>query len=432
MITPANKDQEILLRTARRNFEGAGFKGVDIRLQLEKILSEDKHLRECCANIGQLAQFLDSRFITAGVNLRMAGAPDEFLRDRLEEFVQLTYHQGRFKTIGLYHLFNFAAYESSLRVGDVRIERLDGPTVSRILGEPSIPSFLHPQGVGDYFVVADREGACDDFITWLVEFQQTAERFVEVLKYFKDGVVHIDYAVPHFSPEWVNQTRKWGVFFLGSPRRMPYQSGVKQYQISANDIQELDRWWAAYQLPAVTARLNDMTSSLRQADLRAAHYYESSHAEPNASDRLIDLTIALEALFSPTDQRELSYRICQYASQIVGNASPEREACFRDLKELYNRRSALMHGSYNVSQYIAGKFVTHDECDKWASIIRRCILRILTLYLRGTEDRSKFLSDLSRAALDPQLANKFREESDPQNYLNELIPQTQSTSKGSN
>ena len=88
---------------------------------------------------------------------------------------------------------------------------------------------------------------------------------------------------------------------------------------------------------------------------------------------------------------------------------------------MYGRRSTLMHGTYDVEKYFANKFVTHGECDKWASIIRRCILRMLTIYLRGRDNRDEFLNDLSRAALDASVAEKLRFESDPQRYLDELL-----------
>jgi hypothetical protein len=69
---PAGSDQETLLTISRKEFEAAGFQGARVKEQLEIIRSEDKHLRECCANIGQLAQFLDARFIAPSVNLLMA------------------------------------------------------------------------------------------------------------------------------------------------------------------------------------------------------------------------------------------------------------------------------------------------------------------------------------------------------------------------
>ena len=137
ILLAANKDQEALLNLRRKEFEAAGFQGSSAKAGLETVLVQDKHLRECCANTGQLAQFLDERFIGPMVNRRIEGAADETLPDRFEEFSRLTYEQGRFKTIGLYHIFNFVADNQSLWVDNIRIERLDGPTVSRILGEPS-------------------------------------------------------------------------------------------------------------------------------------------------------------------------------------------------------------------------------------------------------------------------------------------------------
>ncbi len=418
---PANIEQRKLLETRRSQFEVAGFVGASAKSELEEILKQDKHLRECCVSPGQLAQFLDSSFVTPATMLLMANAQMERLNNLFEEFILVTYGQGRFKAVSLSHVFNFDADESNLRFGDVRIERLDEPTISRVLGEQSFASFIHPPKCGEFFVVTEREGACDDFISWLFEERNKANLFVQVLQYFKDGIVHVDYAAPHFLPQWVNQLRKWGIFFVGNPHRCPYEAGTKPYRVTPEEIADISRWWTAYQSPGVVGRLGDQRNTLRQAGLRAGDYYEYNHTEEKPVGRLISLAIALEALFSPDDKGELNFRIAQYVGQLVGETPEQRVQIFNEMKRnFYGRRSKLVHGQYDVKDYYAGRFVTNEECDRWASIVRRAILRFLALYLQGANDRRMVLRQLSLAALDEQLANKIRTDSNIDAFLNNL------------
>ena len=417
----ANEDQKILLSTRRREFETAGFNGDAVRSTLADIIANDKHLRECCVGVLQLAHCLDLSFVTTAASLIAGGASRAKLDELYHQFETTIYGQGRFKAIALCHMFNFRSEEPSLQFGNVRVERLDSPTISRIIGETSFASFIHPTGTGDCFIVSEMEGPCDDHIKWIFEEKNKAELFMHVLEYFKDGIVHINYAVPYFMPQWVNQVRKWGIFFVGSPRRMPYENGRKFYTVNKNDVAAITRWWNAYQKPDIFARISDLRHTLRQAGLRAAEYFELNHSQEKPADRLISLAIALEALFSPDDKGEFTFRIAQSLSQLVGTTAPQRAELFRETKRFYARRSELVHGQYDINAYLQGNFVTHDECDRWASPIRQAVLRFLVLYLRGRNHRADVLNEISLAALNAEDGERVRRESDMETFLAEVL-----------
>jgi len=408
-----------LLEARRKQFREAGFDGESVRKGLESILREDYHLRECCVFVGPLAHCLDLGFINTASSLLIAKASRANLDTLFQGFMSAIYGQGPFKAISLCHIFNFNSEQTSLAFGDIRVERLDGQTISSILGETAGASFLHSAKAGNHFIVSEREGPCDDPVGWLVESKTRATLFTHVLQYFKDGIVHIDYAMPHFTPQWVNQIRKWGIFFIGNPRRVPY-AGMKPYSITQDDIQVISRWWKMYQKPEIMGRINDLQHSLRQAGLRAGEYYETNHTLDSPAGRLVSLAIGLESLFSPSDKGEFTFRISQAMSQLIGSTPEERKAIFQDTKKFYARRSELVHGQYDVNAYLQDKFVTHSDCDRWASLIRRAILAVLVLYLRGRNDRNEFLNELSLAALNNEAAEKIRSESDLVKYLSEL------------
>ena len=413
-----------MLAARKAEFLAAGFNGAEIIVELQDILVRDRHLGDCCLNIGQLAQHLDSNFIsTAAFWIGItADKGQKVLDDLFNAFSRIIYEQGPFRKIALVHLFNFEAQENRLEFDGFRIERLDAATISKVLGETSIPPFLHPLNVGDFFVVVEETGPCDDVVSWLYQKGEDVGLLTQVLQYFKDGVIHTDYEVPYFSPDWVNQIRKWGIFFIGSPRRMPYENGTKPYHLSREEGSEIQNWWRARLTDRISERLADERNELRQAILRAGEYYELNHTQVKPVDRLIDLAIALEALFSPSDQGELRFRISQCISQMVGMNPDERKEIYKAIREMYDRRSALVHGSYNVAEYAQGRFVSHTECDVWSSIIRRAVARFLALYLKGENSRDAVLTKLLNGALDPEQAENVRSACGLATVLRELQP----------
>jgi hypothetical protein len=174
---------------------------------------------------------------------------------------------------------------------------------------------------------------------------------------------------------------------------------------------EVLRWWTAATSSAIAAKLADSKTKLRQAILRAGTYYEASHDRPLPVERLILLAIAIESLFSPADQGEFTFRISLSTAQFIGRTPEERQQIFKGVREMYRRRSALFHGSYDVEKYNNGTFVTATEVETWASWIRRSLSGFLALYLNGHTDRDAILSDIAAASFDAAVAENLRNSS---------------------
>ena len=385
--------------------------------------------RECQYIIrNSIANFLDTFFITAVADAKRQGTAKERLDFAYDEFESLTYHQGRFKRIALSHLFNFdmegnsATFEGDTAAGNIRIERLDASTIPSILGESGFQAFLHPAGIGDCFVVEEEGASAVDDFKWLVGKRQKALSFAQVLQYFQDGVVHIGYSVPVFQPSWANQIRRAGLFFLGQPRRFPYEDGKKLYIVGAAAKDRLGRWWKAATTPRIAGHLVNKKGKLRQAIYRAGQYYESSHERADNVERLLALDIAVESLFSPSDKGELKFRISQSAAQFVGDTPGERARVYKSISKMYDRRSELVHGSYDVNDYDDGKFVTATEIDEWASSVRRALLGFLTLYFRGDKQaaRDPILGRIADSNFDDSTGDALRKDADMEILFAEL------------
>ncbi|HVB33593.1 MAG TPA: hypothetical protein VNJ52_04345 [Patescibacteria group bacterium] len=169
VMEPADAEQAKFLETRRGQFSTAGFEGDRVRTTLSDILAQDRQLRECCVGLGPLAHCLDVGFVSPAALLINDGAPQERLEELFQRFDATIYGEGRFKAISLCHVFNFHAEEPSLKFGDVRMERLGGPTISKILGETSAVSFFNPPGTGEFFIVSEQEGPCEEPVKWLFE-----------------------------------------------------------------------------------------------------------------------------------------------------------------------------------------------------------------------------------------------------------------------
>jgi hypothetical protein len=111
--------------------------------------------------------------------------------------------------------------------------------------------------------------------------------------------------------------------------------------------------------------------------------------------------------------------MAQSASFLIAEDVEERKEVYRFVKKMYSRRSALFHGQYDVDAYSDGKFVTDDEIEKLASIIRRSMLRFLVLFLRGSNSQQDTLDRVNLRMLDPDEAGRMSEESDMNSLVDE-------------
>jgi len=413
-------DQKAVLVRNRQLFSGLGFNGEEIKNELEETLAQDKHLRECCPTPIHLASYLDKAVVTPLATAKLDGFSLDKLDFVFSEFESSTYHQGRFKRILLTHLFNFDMEANSATVGDVRIERIGPETILRILGETGPRAFLHPKAIGNCFVVEEEGASAVEDTAWMSEKREKAIWFGELLQYYKDGVVYTGYSAPYFSPEWANEVRRWGLFFLGSTRQLAYERGAKPYMMTTLDREALEIRWNLMQDPRIESALRNKKGELRAAMYRAAEYYEASHERPSPAERLIALAISLESLFSPSDKGELRFRIAQSAAQFIGNDLDERKKIFASLKEMYDKRSALFHGSYDLAKYEQGTFVTAEQIDEWSSYIRRAYVAFLTLHLRGENSRTNILNLIGEASFDSAGGEELRRRANVEVLIEEL------------
>jgi hypothetical protein len=401
----------------------SGFDGDDHSVVIKRILATDAHLRACCRTALNLAFYLDRSIITLAVQRRRQGGSNEEIDSIYSQFEAITYHQGQYSRTAYTHIFNLRIESEQIELGAGKtLRQIHESVIPLLLGEPPTSrSFLHPSETGNVFLSETQAG--DSIVSddeWLGAIRFSAHEVVTVLQYLKDGVVNVGFSVLDFNPPWVNELRKFGLVFIGDPRRFPYKGGTDLYHLDAEGLHRLNRWRATLNLDQIKARMSASDLQMRLTIERAGTYYEGSHDRTQPDERLISLSIALESLFSPTDQGELSFRICQSASLLLGSDSAERLTIFNSLREMYKLRSKLIHGNYDVKRYKSATFVYEHQLRQWANIIRRGILSFIILFLRGVDNKSDLHARLEKASFDESEGGALRKESDVETFLEEM------------
>lgn len=99
------------------------------------------------------------------------------------------------------------------------------------------------------------------------------------------------------------------------------------------------------------ARLQQQWVSYRQINADPAvrilvNRFGWSFQRPSYEDQIIDLWIAIESIFAPeANTGELQYRMALRVSRLLYESPRERQEVFTRLKQAYNSRSRVVHGS---------------------------------------------------------------------------------------
>ena len=104
--------------------------------------------------------------------------------------------------------------------------------------------------------------------------------------------------------------------------------------------------------------------------------FSSSYEKRTLADRLVELVIALEALFGDRSD-SLTYKIALRCSSLLYPPGETRKKVFKAIKEVYADRSAIVHGGRLDSKY------SNEKIDQLEDYIRRSIPKFLEQYKKG-------------------------------------------------
>jgi len=382
----------------------------DIRTALARLLQSDSHLQLTCGTTWRMASALEKlRLDSLSRNVTLSTLPntDDIVTELMARLFETDYRRCAF-----FHVYNVAMSEKEivLPMPEAHLLRLTEADAAQLVNEPTQSSRLHRESTGNAFIRIVDSGAGDDWV-WLTERWKDAYNVVRILRFLKSGTVDLDWAGLHFFPSWVNEVRKYGISLLGRPR---WDVQAQRFDFGVAEHERLIRYLTFYL--GHLDEIDDTRSHVRKATMIAGNYFESHHARTSIEDKLIDLVISLEALFSPAREGEFRFRISLRGALLLGNDADSRRRVFQLMKRAYDARSSLVHG--DESPFETGRFSEQDLA-ALASEVRVAILRLLTLHMRGYRNRDDALAWIDDAAFSAERHRQFLDESDFEKYLAE-------------
>lgn len=155
------------------------------------------------------------------------------------------------------------------------------------------------------------------------------EAVVHVLRLLKDGEVSVPGTVAFSS----SSAEGRAYFFGYSPA--PRHTEFERYRLEPTEVDELVALWRDVRSAAVRGKRFLVTAIRRLA-------FAGERARPE--DRILDLMIAAEALFTPRTQTEVSHKVALHAATFLERQDATVADVFKTMKQGYAARSAIAHG----------------------------------------------------------------------------------------
>ena len=127
---------------------------------------------------------------------------------------------------------------------------------------------------------------------------------------------------------------------------------------------------------SIHSSLDDLVKNDRRFNTAVKRWIRSTRPDLNITDHVIDLRIALEALYLDNDIGELAFRLATRGAWHLGRDPSERSEIYEILKKFYSIASRVIH---------AGKIKENEGNRKWIDKARSTCRRGILLYLENEQ-----------------------------------------------
>ncbi len=143
-----------------------------------------------------------------------------------------------------------------------------------------------------------------------------------------------------------------------------------KYTLSDKEIIELNKLIKTYEIPFkkyyLQLALDNLVSS-KTTNLKELKF--------------LLLMIGFESLFNKGHQ-QITHTIARHTALLMGNTKKESNTLYDEIKEFYNIRSKIVHGSYKT---VAKRAIKKEDIIKLRNLLRACIKKIYKLDLEKKE-----------------------------------------------
>lgn len=228
--------------------------------------------------------------------------------------------------------------------------------------------------LNDNFIINDSEKKCyfisNDFecdedirhncITERTNFDVTLIQgylapVIRLMRLFKEGNIYMPLQF-YYSVDDNKTPRLFTSLFYGN-----YYNSWELFTLENSEISDLMRFIQSTKLPFKEPFLQ-----------LALENFELSYLTPTSNLTFLSLMICMEILFNPQDS-EISHRISRNAAVLLGKDFEESKKIFTDIKNLYAKRSNIIHGSMTQKK---SKSVNHGDVVKLRNYVRDSIKEI--------------------------------------------------------
>ncbi len=198
---------------------------------------------------------------------------------------------------------------------------------------------------------------------------ETFEQLEAMLRLFQEGDVSLH---RHFTTFQLEEEKpKWVIFLRPQPIKPEpaplYHRGP--YKLDDETLQRFIGFFDCYW---------DIIDQKQQPICNALYRFSSSYERRTLGDRLMDLVIALEALFGDKNGGDsLTYKIGLRCSSFLYPPGEARNRAFKAVKKVYGDRSAIVHGERIDSRY------TGEEVDQLEEQVRGSIAKFMEQHKKG-------------------------------------------------
>ncbi len=187
--------------------------------------------------------------------------------------------------------------------------------------------------------------------------------FELLLRLFQPGDVSVRRHGFVYNPETGSPTFTWMRWGLLTPKPIVEPLYKRPpFHIHADTVRALQGFFSEYYHV-----VSQMPASVRLAFAR----FNASYEKRDIVDRLIDLIIALEALFTAGSPGEVTFKVALRCGFWLKPPGSQREDLFRRIKRAYGMRSDAVHGRSKT------KVPTDKQLEKLEGIVRDCLRKYL-------------------------------------------------------